>query len=312
MKMDRLISIIMLLLERETVRAAELARIFGVSTRTIYRDIDTLGQAGIPVVTYPGVNGGIGIMEQYKVDKRLFTVSDITSLLIGLTGVHSALSGSEIASTLVKIRGMIPEEQRTEVEFQTNQIAIDLTPWGQAGRLAEMLSLIKKALAEKTTLAFDYTNAYGQASSREVEPYRLLHKGSSWYLQGYCLMRGGFRTFRFYRMDRLRITGNSFEPRDFDRSVLDMEGQPGAPMVEICFRFDETARKDIEEYYGDGVIESHEGGTHIAKVLMPDNEQSYNIFLLYGDRCECLSPPHVREYIHKKAMAVAAMHADRR
>lgn len=310
MKMDRLVSIIMLLLERKTMSASELARTFDVSTRTIYRDIDTLGQAGIPVVTYPGAGGGIGIMDEYKVDKRLFTVSDITSLLIGLGGVHSALSGSEIAHTLAKVKGMIPEEQRGDIEFQTNQIAIDLTPWGQSQRLRETLSIIKTALAEKRTLAFDYTNAFGKTTSREVEPYRLLHKGSSWYLQGYCLVRDAFRTFRFFRMDKLRLTENSFAPRDFDPAALDILGPPDVPMVEACIRFGDDVRRDIEEYYGEGVITEEGDGMYMARVMIADSEQNYNLFFMYGDRCECLYPPHVRKYIRDKARSIADMHSE--
>ena len=178
--MDRLISIIMLLLERKTVSANQLADTFGVSTRTIYRDLDTIGQAGIPIVTRMGANGGVSIMEQYKVDKRLFTTSDIASLLIGLGGVRSALSGEEIGATLAKVRGLIPEEQLAEIEFQSNQIAIDLTPWAKDAHLSGYLTLIKTAMTGRRTLRFDYTNARGGSTSREVEPYRLLHKGDGW------------------------------------------------------------------------------------------------------------------------------------
>ena len=96
MKIERLLSIIVILLERKKVPAPRLAEIFEVSTRTIYRDIDTLNAAGIPVITYPGVNGGVGILEEFKLEKNLFTSEDLSSLLTGLSSISSAFSSSEI------------------------------------------------------------------------------------------------------------------------------------------------------------------------------------------------------------------------
>lgn len=308
MKMDRLISIIMLLLERKTVNAAELAGAFDVSTRTIYRDLDTINQAGIPIVTHMGRDGGVSIMEEYKVDKRLFTTSDITSLLIGLGGVRSALSGEDIGATLTKVRSMIPEGQVAEIEFQSNQIAIDLTPWAKDARLAGYLTLIKAGMDGKRTLRFDYTNAQGGTSNREAEPYRLLHKGDSWYLQGYCLLRQEFRTFRIYRMVNLELTDIVFTPREFDPALLEMTETTSPPMVEVTFRFDETVKPDVIGIYGDGVVEACGDDTYLAKVPLLDSPMGYHALLYMGEHCECLAPDRVRAYIAERARAMAKLY----
>lgn len=114
--MNRLISIIMLLLERKTISAADLARTFEVSKRTIYRDIETINEAGIPIITYPGSKGGIGIMEKFKVDKRLFSESDLTTLLIGLSGMHSALDNAETKQVISKLKAIIPKEKENDID----------------------------------------------------------------------------------------------------------------------------------------------------------------------------------------------------
>lgn len=310
MKMDRLISIIMLLLERKTVNAAELAKIFGVSTRTIYRDLDTIGQAGIPIVTRMGRDGGVSIMEQYKVDKRLFTTSDITSLLIGLGGMRSALSGEEIGATLAKVRGLIPEHQLAEIDFQSNQIAIDLTPWVKDTRLSGYLTMLKTAMTDRRTLVFNYTNAEGGTSNREVEPYRLLHKGDGWYLQGYCLLRQEFRIFRIYRMANLNLTDTVFTPREFDAALLEMKEPLGPSMVEVTFRFDEAVKPDVVGFYGDGVVEACGDGSYLAKVMLFDNPRGYHALLYMGEHCECLAPERVRAYIAERAQAMARLYQD--
>jgi predicted DNA-binding transcriptional regulator YafY len=115
LKIDRLISIIMILLERKKISATKLAEMFEVSTRTIYRDMETINAAGIPILTFPGINGGIGIMEEYKIDKKLFTTSDITTLLMGLGSISSTLTNDEIINTLAKVKGLVPSEQIRDI-----------------------------------------------------------------------------------------------------------------------------------------------------------------------------------------------------
>ena len=133
MKIDRLISIIMILLERRRVSIPELARQCEVSARTISRDLETINQAGIPIVSYPGLHGGVGIMENYKLEKRLFSTADVTTLLMGLGCIRTSLSGEEVVNALVKVRGIIPEEQRREIELRAGRLAIDMTPWVDRG-----------------------------------------------------------------------------------------------------------------------------------------------------------------------------------
>ena len=120
MKIDRIISIIMVLLERKQVSATKLAEMFEVTPRTIYRDVETISKAGIPIYACTGVNGGISIMEEYKIEKKLFTISDITALLIGLGSIHSTMSSEEVQNTIAKVKGIIPEDQVRDIEIKSN------------------------------------------------------------------------------------------------------------------------------------------------------------------------------------------------
>lgn len=311
MKIDRIISIIMLLLERKMMTAPELAKLFEVSTRTIFRDIDVINLAGIPIVTYPGPTGGLGIMEQYRVDKRLFTTSDITSLLIGMGGVHTAMSDSSIRNTLAKIKGMVPQEQLNEIEQLTKQVAIDLTPWKKDTRQESYFILIKKAITEKRLLIIEYSNADKSTTTREIEPYRLLHKGNSWYLQGYCLMRNEFRTFRFYRIEKITPTAKEFVPRQVDFSALDDNFGASTAKVEVLIRFHKLSKKEIIGFWGDGVIESFEDDFYTAKIAVMDNENGYKSIFLMGDKCECLSPDRVRNYVAGMSARIARLYTNK-
>ena len=160
MKIERLLSIIVILLERKKIPAPRLAEIFEVTTRTIYRDIDTLNAAGIPIVTYPGVNGGVGILEEFKIEKNLFTSEDLASLLTGLSSINSTFSSSEITNALIKLKGIIPEKKLKDIEKKTNRIIIDLTPWKNTNNVSSDLKNIKSAMDKNKILTFKYEDRH--------------------------------------------------------------------------------------------------------------------------------------------------------
>lgn len=116
MKIDRLISIIMVLLDKERIAAQELADMFEVSPRTIYRDIDTLNIAGIPIYSTPGVGGGFEIMPKYKLDKKFFSTSDLYALLTALYGISNLIQSEEFIHTLAKVKSFIPTDKAKDID----------------------------------------------------------------------------------------------------------------------------------------------------------------------------------------------------
>ena len=303
MKMNRLISIIMLLLERKIISAAELARTFEVSKRTIYRDIEIINEAGIPITTYPGINGGISIMEQFKVDKRLFSDTDLTTLLIGLSGVHSALDTKETKQALSKLRAMIPKEKQNNIDELTNRITIDLSPWQEDRARERYLQTINSAIDEHRILSFDYSDSKGDISFREVEPYRLLHKSNSWYLQGFCLLRQEMRTFRFSRMRRLNITEQVFTPKKPEFSAITNVIDNEIPQIMVKIRFDETLKGQMLSYFNDLDIIS-EADKYTATIPIFEGDIGIRFLLSLGESCECLEPHTIREKLIQTAEAV--------
>ena len=129
MKIDRLVSIIMILLDKKRIGAQELADMFEVSPRTIYRDIDTINMAGIPVHSTSGVGGGFEIMESYKIDQKIFSTADLSTLLMGLSSLSGMIRGNELVNALAKVKSFIPADKAKDIEVKANQINIDLSPW---------------------------------------------------------------------------------------------------------------------------------------------------------------------------------------
>ena len=229
MKMDRMISIIMILLERKRVNVPELAKIFEVTTRTIQRDLDAINQAGVPIVSYPGVGGGVGIMENYKLEKRLFSTADVTTLLMGLGSIHSSLSGDEVVGALAKVRGMIPEEQREAIELKAGRFTIDTSPWSGSRSFDELVGLLEMAMEKSRILRFAYSDRKLNKTVRLVEPYRLILKTMSWYFEGFCLERQDFRIFKLSLMSETVMTDRVFELRPFPTNQVIQPVLPALP-----------------------------------------------------------------------------------
>ncbi|WP_349672689.1 YafY family protein [Lacrimispora sp.] len=294
MKIDRLIAIIMILLEREKVTAKSLAEMFEVSMRTIYRDLEVINQAGIPVFATSGPGGGVEIMKEFKVEKRIFSANDINALLMGLSSIKNNLPGEQTMAALAKVKGMIPIEHHKEWEYRANQMKIDALPWFNAGNLFSTVEMIQEALNQQRILTFQYRDIRDKKSSREVEPYRLLWKGEAWYLQGYCLSRRDFRTFKLLRMSDLLISDQRFEIRDFPMERLDEMQARENSLTRVKLRIQEGVRDLVITRFGEDCLTPDGPDHYIAQLHMPVDDLACGYLLSMGTRCVCLEPEEMR------------------
>lgn len=248
MKVDRLVSIIMILLEKERIGAQELADLFEVSPRTIYRDIDTINMAGIPVRSTSGVGGGFEIMQKYKIDKNVFSTSDLSAILMGLSGLSNVMRGDELVNALAKVKSFIPADRAKDIELKANQICIDLSPWMGNRNIQPYLEMIKTALQGSKLLSFEYVAHHGNKSTRTVEPYQLVLKSSHWYLQGYCHKRNDFRLFRLSRISNLQMHEEGFTLRDYEKPQLDFDDILAMMQTRIKIRIHKSVMDRVLDY----------------------------------------------------------------
>ncbi len=309
MKIDRLIAIIMVLLDQDQVPAKYLADMFEVSTRTIYRDLDSINQAGIPIVAVSGPGNGISILKSYKVEKRLFSTNDITTLLMALGSIQSNLPDSKITTTIAKIKGMIPKNSQKEFHFKTNQIKIDLTPWLYSGNELEKIQLIKVSMEQQNILRFEYKDKKNKRSVRKIEPYCLLLKGEYWYVQGYCLLRNDFRTFKVLRMKNISIMDSTFEPKEFPSKKTTHFNDKKITQVKL--RVHESVTDKIISRFGEECLTIDSPEHYIATVQMPIDELAFDYLLGFGTKCECIEPPKMRQELDPNAPTIPPLYAAR-
>ncbi|EPT8928059.1 helix-turn-helix transcriptional regulator [Listeria innocua] len=308
MKVDRLMSIVLILLDKERISAQELADRFEVSLRTIYRDIDAIDLAGVPIRSTPGVGGGFGIMPDYKMDSKVFSTADLSAILMGLSSLSNMVRGDELINALAKIKSFIPADRAKEIELKANQIYIDLSQWTGNNNIQPHVEIIKVALQENKLLTFEYIAHQGNKTVRIVEPYQLVMKSSHWYLYGYCQNRNDFRLFRLSRMSGLQILEDTFTLRDFQKPQLEMEDIVAIMQIEIKIRIHQSIIDRVldycsyENFYPDG--EEH----YIVSFPFIENEYHYDILLSFGDKCECLEPLHVREKMKRRIYDIVSIY----
>jgi predicted DNA-binding transcriptional regulator YafY len=308
MKIDRLVSIIMILLEKERIGAQELADMFEVSPRTIYRDIDAINMAGIPICSVSGVGGGFEIMQQYKVDKKVFSAADLSAIVMGLSNLSTMIRGDELLNALAKVKSFIPADKAKDIELKANQIYIDLSPWLGNKNIQPNLEIIKTAMQESKLLSFEYTGRNGNKTMRIAEPYQLVLKSSHWYWQGYCHIRNDYRLFKVSRTSNLQILDETFTPREYQKPQLDITDIVSSLQIAIKIRIHKSLMERVLDYctYDDFVPD----GDDYYLVTFPFIERDfyYDMLISFGEKCECLEPLHVREEIKRRIKKIADLY----
>ena len=309
MKVDRLVSMIMILLEKECVGAQELADLFEVSPRTIYRDIDTINRAGIPVRSTSGVGGGFEIMQNYKLDKKVFSTADLSTLLMGLSGLSNMVRGDELVNALAKVKSFIPADRAKDIEVKAERIHIDLRPWMGNRSIQPYLEQIKTALEESRLLTFEYSDLHGNKTVRIVEPYQLVLKGSHWYLQGYCHKRSDYRLFKLSRMSNLQTRAETFTPREYQKPILDFAEAMEPMQTTVMLRIHRSVVDRVLELCSREDILPDGNEYYTVRFPFIENDYYYDILLGFGARCECLEPLHIRAEMKRRIQKLADLYA---
>jgi predicted DNA-binding transcriptional regulator YafY len=305
MKLDRLLSIVVLLLGRERMTAADLAGRFEVTVRTIYRDLDAINAAGIPIVAYPGPGGGYCIDPSYTIDRRVLGFDDLKAVVAALKGVNAALEDRSIGAALEKIESLGPRGGREE--FLEDRIAIDLFPWGRRDEERELVKLLEPAIAERRVVEFSYSS-YGSASERRaVEPMTLVFKSYAWYLWAFCRLRGGFRLFKLLRMRDAQLLLERFKRRP-GKYEPEIE-MPQPPMVDLAIVVDPSRVDEFADRYGGEALGRDEEGRPLLRLRVPDGEWLVGLILGFGPGVELLEPPRLRRALAEAAAAIAAANA---
>ena len=324
MQTSRLFEIIYLLLNRERITAKELAERFGVSSRTIYRDVDTISLAGIPIYTEKGKNGGISLLPDFVLNKSILSEheqSEILSALQGLTQIRSA-EANESDQVLQKLSTIF---NKTAAKW----LEVDFSDW--SFEQEDYWGSFKTAILQKRIATFDYYSTYSEKTFRRVEPIQLWFKSKAWYLKAYDLDKQDLRLFKLTRLRNLVVTDDVYTERDFltilpdneaarsDKSLTsDVSTTPPDSETALTDTTASKCKKDVSlkllikaemahrvlDEFASLVDEERADGSYIISVCWPEDHWIYNTILSFGEYIEVLEPPHIRDIIRDKARKI--------
>lgn len=306
-KIERLLSMIFLLINREKVTAKELADYFSVSVKTIYRDIETLSLASIPVTSFPGVHGGYGILRDYVVDKNMFSYEEIVSALSVLGSIGSFFNDPAIALVSEKITSLIDAGKKDELKRLAGEMIFDLSAWGDGEPTQKKLNIIREAMRERRLLSFNYTNRSGESIGRIVEPINILFKERAWYMKGYCRIRKDIRTFKLTRIAGLTLSDETFKQDNnkYDMKKVENNIINNSKDVKVIMKIEKDVRCRVEDQI-DAERIYEENGQLFAQINYPDEEELYSMILSFGDKVEVIEPDYVKAAVKNMAARVFA------
>lgn len=290
MQINRLFEIIMILLNKETVTAKELADHFGVSTRTIYRDIDTLSLSNVPIYTNKGSGGGISILPEFTMDKSLLSEKEQGEIISALHSLKAA-NYSEADGVITKLGAVFKNTSNY------NWVEVDFSHWGSEVEEKNRFNNLKASILSHNVVKFDYVSSYGELTSRKVEPIKLVFKGQAWYLQGFCKNKQDIRVFRISRIRNLEIEDESFEASKFLNIPFETVGEIYAEPITLKLKFKPEIAFRVYDEFGYEDIKVNEDKTIEGIKIFPMGEWIYGYILSFGPLVEVLEPKAVRDRI---------------
>lgn len=307
MKTDRLLSIIIYLLNRDLVSASELASRFGVAVRTIQRDMEAIELAGIPLYTIQGPRGGYGIMDSWKMDRQLMSPDDLYYIITALKGVASSLSDSGIDETLEKVKSMVPDGTMDLFSGRNEKLSIDFSMIGGDIRQRGTFKTVRRAVDNELLLRFRYTSNKLEQTERTVEPMTLAFRWRSWYLFAWCRLKQDYRLFRVSRIQEPEVLNRRFSrrPLSFDQFLAANYGRSTKAELELVLRFSPVMRPMVEEYYPQEECTQEEDGSLVVRTRFPEDGWVYGYILSFGDFVEVLEPERIRKIIGGSAEKIA-------
>jgi predicted DNA-binding transcriptional regulator YafY len=284
MQIERLFKIIYMLLHEEKISANILAERLGVSRRTIYRDIDTLSLAGIPVYTEKGKSGGVGLLPDFVLNKSVLNEQEQNEILSALHGL-SNITTAGTKEVLQKVSAVFNKQA-------VNWLEVDFSDWQGDDNYWDVL---KESILNTKIIEFYYYNSIGEQSLKQVEPMQLMFKLNAWYLIGFCLTKQDERMYKLSRIKKLLVTSADFLMRPLK---IEHE-QDGGDTIEYELTtvklhiLPEKAYRVFDDF-SDTDIEKQSDGSFIITMKTPIDDWLLSFILSYGKYIEVLAPEDLR------------------
>lgn len=288
MKNSRLFGIIYILLSKDRVSARELAKHFEVSVRTIYRDVESLSLLNIPIYMSKGKNGGISLLDSYKLDKSLLTEQEQKDILFSLESMNKININDN--SLFNKVKTIFDKTDSSWFE-------VDFNVWGNSNNYKINFEIIKNAIINKKVIKFMYFNTKGENSNRKVFPLKLYFKYNSWYLYGYDCYKNDFRLFKIMRIKDINILDEIFNK---DIPVEKVTFEDNSISINLKLEINKKLSYRVYDEFDEKSIKILDNGNFLVEVNIPESEWLYSYILSFGEYAKVVSPEYIKNIVIEK------------
>lgn len=296
---SRLFHILYYLLNKERATAPELAEKFEVSQRTIYRDIEALSGAGIPVYAEPGRNDGISLLQDFVLDRALLSRQEKQETLAALQSISA--TGSALAmDTLAKLSALFHIEDAGWLE-------VDFSRWGKKSADSSKFEQLKTAVIQHREINIVYENTNSQTSVRTVQPLKLSYKSKEWYLKAFCLEKQDFRMFKLNRILHLDVLDQTFVPKLYPEAEPDY----GQTCPKIALLFSKEIAYRIYDEFDETQIARQDNGDFLVSARLPVDQWLIGYLLSFGAQVEVKEPAYLREILAAQAREIFQKHSEK-
>ena len=290
-----MLKILMLLLQKRKITAAEIARRYEVSVRSVYRYVEELITCGVPINVERGRYGGLTIADTYRLPTGYFTKEEYAVTINALDAMSSQIDDENVINAKEKL-----ESRQKYEKLDTSvcgNVIVDGGTWAGSGKFTEKMRVCEKAVNDCESILIDYISRSGEHSKRVIDPHVLVFKLNVWYVWGFCHNKQSFRLFKIGRIKSAEFTGKTFKKREFTRDdvYLDFTLMNDNP-VNVTLKIDKSCLADAEEWLGIDNIEPY-GKGFCANITLPDDEILINKILGFGGGITVLDPPSLREKV---------------
>ncbi|MCM1303037.1 MAG: YafY family transcriptional regulator [Lachnospiraceae bacterium] len=290
MKTDRILEIVIYLINHDNVPASYLAERFHVSVRTIQRDIVSISAIGIPVYAEGGRYGGYSILPGYKLKNGNLKGEEQQMILKALESLATSYTSDTLDALIEKYNAIIEKEGGQKMFW-------DFGVTRENRHVQDRNRLLEQAITERRYVTFDYRNAEGESSTPSAEPLTIHYKWYAWYLFAYVPEKKQYRTFKVARMQNLRMesTVSAMEHGDVERRMKDSEKAYYQTCIRIELQFDKGDAGLMAEYFPDCPAEPVTETTSRIFLDVPAGERLWKALLLsFGDKVTVVGPEEYR------------------
>ncbi|MGM0215717.1 helix-turn-helix transcriptional regulator [Enterococcus sp. AZ109] len=289
MTTNRTIQLLFYLLRHRKTTAVHLADEFGVSLRTIYRDLDQLSQAGIPIYTTTGRNGGISLMEDFLLDRTFFTQQEQTELMMALSSL-AATGFAETQAVQEKLASLRKEDS-------ADPLWVNFTRWGaDQTQASTAFKQLKQTILNQQALKIYYINGKGKESWRTIEPLKLVFQQNQWYLFGYCRNKSDLRLFRLSRILSFHVLNETFERVASIEEYFSQVNHSFGEKASVELLTDQTCKHRLVDIFGAEVVKQIGDQVQVS-VQLPIDDWLVSFCLSLGSALKEIKPRKLQDQV---------------